>query len=154
MNQASVVFMWERSHSVVTRCVAGTGAVSLEAELRETLQKRIMVLDGGMGTMIQQRNLQEDDFRGQEFKDHPRSLKGNNDLLSITKPEVIYAIHKVRVWEGSREGSREGARVKETEAKWPWFLHCFERFLCKHFNSACCYCCFFPPSWCECRSIC
>ncbi|KAF5909085.1 methionine synthase, partial [Clarias magur] len=53
-----------------------------------------MVLDGGMGTMIQQRNLQEDDFRGQEFKDHPRSLKGNNDLLSITKPEVIYAIHK------------------------------------------------------------
>ncbi|MCJ8738770.1 hypothetical protein PDJAM_G00039620 [Pangasius djambal] len=72
----------------------GAGAASLEAELRETLQKRIMVLDGGMGTMIQQRKLQEDDFRGQEFKDHPRSLSGNNDLLSITKPEVICAIHK------------------------------------------------------------
>lgn len=56
-----------------------------------------MVLDGGMGTMIQKRNLQEDDFRGQEFQDHPRSLKGNNDLLSITKPEVIYDIHKVIV---------------------------------------------------------
>lgn len=76
---------------------AGPGAVSLEAELRETLQNRIMVLDGGMGTMIQQRNLQEDDFRGPEFQDHPRSLKGNNDLLSITKPDVIYDIHKVRV---------------------------------------------------------
>ncbi|XP_053495830.1 methionine synthase isoform X1 [Ictalurus furcatus] len=72
----------------------GAGAASLEAELRETLQKRIMVLDGGMGTMIQQRNLEEDDFRGQEFKDHSRSLQGNNDLLSITKPEVIYTIHK------------------------------------------------------------
>lgn len=77
--------------------MVGPGAVSLETELREMLQKRIMVLDGGMGTMIQQRNLQEEDFRGQEFKDHSRSLKGNNDLLSITKPEVIYAIHKVRV---------------------------------------------------------
>ncbi|XP_026988596.2 methionine synthase [Tachysurus fulvidraco] len=78
------------------QCETETGAraVSLEAELRETLQKRIMVLDGGMGTMIQNRNLQEDDFRGQEFQDHPRSLKGNNDLLSITKPEVIYDIHK------------------------------------------------------------
>lgn len=70
---------------------------SLEAELRETLQKRIMVLDGGMGTMIQRENLQEDDFRGQEFKDHPQSLTGNNDLLSITKPEVVYKIHKVSV---------------------------------------------------------
>ncbi|XP_031417587.1 methionine synthase isoform X2 [Clupea harengus] len=53
-----------------------------------------MILDGGMGTMIQQRNLEEDDFRGQEFKDHLKSLKGNNDLLSITQPEIIYSIHK------------------------------------------------------------
>lgn len=44
--------------------------------------------------MIQQRNLQEEDFRGQEFKDHPKSLKGNNDILSITQPDVIYSIHK------------------------------------------------------------
>uniref|UniRef100_A0AAR2KR72 Methionine synthase n=1 Tax=Pygocentrus nattereri TaxID=42514 RepID=A0AAR2KR72_PYGNA len=74
---------------------AGEGEVSsIEAELRETIQKRIMVLDGGMGTMIQQKHLQEEDFRGQEFKEHPRSLKGNNDLLSITQPEVIYGIHK------------------------------------------------------------
>ncbi|XP_028826307.1 methionine synthase isoform X1 [Denticeps clupeoides] len=67
---------------------------ALEDELRAILQKRIMVLDGGMGTMIQQRNLEEKDFRGQEFKEHPKSLKGNNDLLSITQPEVIYSIHK------------------------------------------------------------
>lgn len=79
-------------------CVIDTGMDSLEAELRETLQKRILVLDGGMGTMIQQRNLQEDDFRGQEFKDHPKSLKGNNDLLSITRPDVIEAIHKVSIF--------------------------------------------------------
>ncbi|XP_036427879.1 methionine synthase [Colossoma macropomum] len=73
----------------------GGGEVSsIEAELRETIQKRIMVLDGGMGTMIQQKHLQEEDFRGQEFKEHPKSLKGNNDLLSITQPEVIYSIHK------------------------------------------------------------
>lgn len=90
-------FMLRMILQYVFWCMIDTGAVSLEAELRETLQKRIMVLDGGMGTMIQQRNLQEEDFRGEEFKDHPRSLKGNNDLLSITKPEVICAIHKVRV---------------------------------------------------------
>ncbi|XP_071402225.1 methionine synthase [Centroberyx affinis] len=66
----------------------------LEAELRAVLQQRIMVLDGGMGTMIQQRNLEEEDFRGEEFKEHPLPLKGNNDMLSITQPDVIYQIHK------------------------------------------------------------
>uniref|UniRef100_A0AAY4B6P5 Methionine synthase n=1 Tax=Denticeps clupeoides TaxID=299321 RepID=A0AAY4B6P5_9TELE len=73
---------------------SAAAASALEDELRAILQKRIMVLDGGMGTMIQQRNLEEKDFRGQEFKEHPKSLKGNNDLLSITQPEVIYSIHK------------------------------------------------------------
>ncbi|XP_051771026.1 methionine synthase-like [Ctenopharyngodon idella] len=69
-------------------------AVSLRDELVQLLQQRILVLDGGMGTMIQQKNLEEEDFRGQEFKDHPKSLKGNNDILSITQPDVIYSIHK------------------------------------------------------------
>ena len=59
------------------------------------LQQRIMVLDGGMGTMIQQHKLEEEDFRGEEFKEHPLSLRGNNDLLSLTQPEIIYTIHKV-----------------------------------------------------------
>ena len=67
----------------------------LEMELKKVLQERIMVLDGGMGTMIQQLNLKEEDFRGMEFKDHPCSLKGNNDMLSLTKPDAIYQIHKV-----------------------------------------------------------
>ncbi|KAJ3607417.1 hypothetical protein NHX12_024468, partial [Muraenolepis orangiensis] len=53
-----------------------------------------MVLDGGMGTMIQQLRLEEEDFRGEEFKEHPCSLKGNNDMLSITQPDAIYEIHK------------------------------------------------------------
>ncbi|KAM3591436.1 uncharacterized protein V6R79_002108 [Siganus canaliculatus] len=66
----------------------------LESELRAMLEQRIMVLDGGMGTMIQQCKLEEEDFRGDEFKEHPLPLKGNNDLLSITQPGVIYKIHK------------------------------------------------------------
>uniref|UniRef100_A0A2R8ZAU2 Methionine synthase n=1 Tax=Pan paniscus TaxID=9597 RepID=A0A2R8ZAU2_PANPA len=67
---------------------------TLRDEIDAILQKRIMVLDGGMGTMIQREKLNEEHFRGQEFKDHARPLKGNNDILSITQPDVIYQIHK------------------------------------------------------------
>uniref|UniRef100_A0A8C0DPP5 Methionine synthase n=1 Tax=Balaenoptera musculus TaxID=9771 RepID=A0A8C0DPP5_BALMU len=67
---------------------------TLQDEIDAILRERIMVLDGGMGTMIQRHKLSEDDFRGQEFKDHARPLKGNNDILSITQPNVIYQIHK------------------------------------------------------------
>ncbi|XP_048457309.1 methionine synthase-like [Rhincodon typus] len=78
----------------------GTGSTgagprsSLQDELKAILQKRIMVLDGAMGTMIQQHKLDEHDYRGEEFKDHPKPLKGNNDLLSITQPDLICKIHK------------------------------------------------------------
>ncbi|KAK6489234.1 methionine synthase [Huso huso] len=72
---------------------AGDVKLSLEDEITELLKQRIMVLDGGMGTMIQQHKLEEDDFRGEEFKNHMKSLKGNNDLLSITQPDIIYKIH-------------------------------------------------------------
>ena len=58
------------------------------------LQSRILVLDGAMGTIIQTYDLSEEDFRGDKFKDHQLPLKGNNDLLSITKPEIIKEIHK------------------------------------------------------------
>jgi len=58
------------------------------------LQSRILVLDGAMGTIIQTYDLNEEDFRGDKFKDHKLPLKGNNDLLSITKPEIIKEIHK------------------------------------------------------------
>uniref|UniRef100_A0A2K5LQ29 Methionine synthase n=1 Tax=Cercocebus atys TaxID=9531 RepID=A0A2K5LQ29_CERAT len=67
---------------------------TLRDEIDAILRKRIMVLDGGMGTMIQRQKLNEEHFRGQEFKDHARPLKGNNDILSITQPDVIYQIHK------------------------------------------------------------
>lgn len=58
------------------------------------LQKRILILDGAVGTMIQRLQLDEDDFRGERFKNHPHELKGNNDLLSITQPDSIKEIHR------------------------------------------------------------
>ena len=63
------------------------------AELPRLLRERILVLDGAMGTMIQQRGLVEEDFRGARFADHPTPLKGNNDLLVLTRPEVVASIH-------------------------------------------------------------
>ena len=60
----------------------------------ELIRKKILVLDGAMGTMIQRRRLEESDYRGARFADHPRSLKGNNDLLSITRPDIIADIHR------------------------------------------------------------
>lgn len=62
-------------------------------QLRQQLNERILVLDGGMGTMIQGYRLSEEDFRGERFADWPCDLKGNNDLLVLSKPEVIAAIH-------------------------------------------------------------
>lgn len=59
----------------------------------EELKKRILVLDGAMGTMIQQYKLEEEDFRKGWFENHPSPLKGNNDLLSLTRPDIIKAIH-------------------------------------------------------------
>jgi 5-methyltetrahydrofolate--homocysteine methyltransferase len=61
--------------------------------IREELKKRILVIDGAMGTMIQRYQLTEEDFRGERFKDHPCDVRGNNDLLNITRPDVIKAIH-------------------------------------------------------------
>ena len=57
------------------------------------LKKRILILDGAMGTMLQRYNFSEEDFRGERFKDFPNSLKGNNDLLSLTQPKAIRDIH-------------------------------------------------------------
>lgn len=64
------------------------------SKIHNELQKRILVLDGAMGTMLQQYKFSEEDFRGERFKDYPTSLKGNNDLLSLTNPEAIKAIHR------------------------------------------------------------
>ncbi len=64
------------------------------AFLREHLARRILVMDGAMGTMIQGYRLGEDDFRGERFREHPRPLQGANDLLSLTRPDVVTAIHR------------------------------------------------------------
>lgn len=67
---------------------------SNKPEIKELLGKRVLVLDGAMGTMIQRYALTEADFRGERFIDHPQDLKGNNDLLSLTQPDIIMEIHE------------------------------------------------------------
>ena len=69
-------------------------AYTRAAALPQILKERIVVLDGAMGTMIQRYKLSEADYRGERFADHPKSLKGNNDLLSLTRPDVIAEIHE------------------------------------------------------------
>ena len=63
-------------------------------ELEQLIERRIVFFDGAMGTMIQRAGLQEADFRGDRFRDHPSSLQGNNDLLVLTRPDVIRRIHE------------------------------------------------------------
>ncbi len=63
------------------------------SKIQEAIQHKILVLDGAMGTMLQRYNFSEEDFRGERFKDFPHSLKGNNDLLSITQPQAIRDVH-------------------------------------------------------------
>ncbi len=74
--------------------------------LLNQLEKRVLILDGAMGTMIQRYKLSEEDFRTKELESHPKSLKGNNDLLSLSRPEIIKAIH--------REYLEAGADIIET----------------------------------------
>jgi 5-methyltetrahydrofolate--homocysteine methyltransferase len=62
--------------------------------ISDCLQKRILIIDGAMGTMIQQHHLTEADYRGERFSDWPSDLKGNNDLLCLTQPEIIEGIHR------------------------------------------------------------
>src|SRR6056300_71863 len=63
-------------------------------QIEQLLRQRILILDGAMGTMLQRYQFSEEDFRGERFKDFPISLKGNNDLLSLTQPHAIAEIHK------------------------------------------------------------
>lgn len=71
------------------------------AELDKILSQRIMIIDGAMGTMIQRYKLEEKDYRGTRFADYPSSLKGNNDLLSLTQPQIIKEIHKAYLEAGA-----------------------------------------------------
>src|SRR5688572_2398581 len=78
---------------------AGPGAIfpmspNRLTELEAALRSRILILDGAMGTMIQTHRLEESDYRGERFKDHPHDVKGNNDLLVLTQPQIIGEIHE------------------------------------------------------------
>ncbi len=73
----------------------------MSIDIREIAQKRILVIDGAMGTMLQQYKLTEDDFRTERFKNHPCDVKGNNDLLSITQPDIVEAVHKAYLEAGA-----------------------------------------------------
>src|SRR5664279_4353122 len=78
----------------------------MKKTIQESLNDRILIIDGAMGTMIQRYQLEEKDFRGERFKDWHKDVKGNNDLLSITQPRIIEAIHK--------EYLQAGADILET----------------------------------------
>ena len=62
-------------------------------DIRDRIKHKILVLDGAMGTMIQQYKFTEEDYRGEQFKDFHISVKGNNDMLSLTQPKAIKEIH-------------------------------------------------------------
>ena len=66
----------------------------MKVDIQKLLRERVLVLDGAMGTSIQAYGLTESDYRGDRFKDHPGDLTGNNDLLSITRPDIIQEIHR------------------------------------------------------------
>jgi 5-methyltetrahydrofolate--homocysteine methyltransferase len=67
---------------------------TIEDRIQSLLRERVLVLDGAMGTEVQKRKLSEADFRGARFADHPKDLRGNNDLLVLTRPDVVTAIHE------------------------------------------------------------
>jgi 5-methyltetrahydrofolate--homocysteine methyltransferase len=68
---------------------------NIMSDIKLEIQKRILVLDGAMGTMLQRYKFTEEDYRGERFKDYPTSLKGNNDLLSLTQPKAIAEVHRL-----------------------------------------------------------
>lgn len=87
-------------------------------EIQMALKERILVIDGAMGTMIQRHSLEEQDYRGEEFQDHSTSVKGNNDLLSLTKPQIILDIHKAYLEAGAdivETNTFSGTRVAQAD---------------------------------------
>lgn len=88
------------------------------ADIREELKKRILILDGAMGTMIQRYKLEEDDFRKGRFEGHSKPLKGNNDLLVITRPDVIKEIHAAYLEAGAdiiETNTFSGTRIAQAD---------------------------------------
>ncbi len=91
------------------RCIVlQMSMMEIKENLEAVLRERILVLDGAMGTMIQRYELEEEDYRGERFADWLQAVKGNNDLLSLTRPDIIEAIH--------REYLEAGADIIETNS--------------------------------------
>ncbi len=87
-------------------------------DIKELARHKILVLDGAMGTMIQRYKLQESDYRGERFKNHHSDLKGNNDLLSITRPDIILEIHKAYLDAGAdiiETNTFNGTRISQSD---------------------------------------
>ena len=74
--------------------VATATRLSVETALRELLDERILVLDGAWGTMLQRQGLEDADYRGERFRDHPRDVKGDPDILNLTRPDVVLDVHR------------------------------------------------------------
>lgn len=91
---------------------------AVEKYLREELTRRILIIDGAMGTMLQQKKFGEADFRGEKFKSHPKDLKGNNDLLCITQPQAVYDVHMAYLEAGAdiiETNTFNGTKVTQDE---------------------------------------
>ncbi|NQU35848.1 MAG: methionine synthase [Bacteroidetes bacterium] len=90
----------------------------MKSEIKNELKNRILVLDGAMGTMIQRYKLEENDYRGQKFKDFNKLLKGNNDLLNITQPQIISDIHEEYLIAGAdiiETNTFNGTRISQSD---------------------------------------
>jgi 5-methyltetrahydrofolate--homocysteine methyltransferase len=88
------------------------------AELRQAFKERILIIDGAMGTMLQQKKFSEADFRGERFKNHTKDLKGNNDLLCITQPDAVYDVHLAYIEAGAdvvETNTFNGTKVTQDE---------------------------------------
>ncbi len=90
----------------------------MKANIKDELQKRVLVLDGAMGTMIQQYHLEEEDFRGKQFQNSTRPLKGDNDLLNLTQPQIIREIHEQYLEAGAdiiETNTFNGTRISQSD---------------------------------------
>ena len=87
------------------------------ADIYEQLESRILLLDGGFGTMVQQYGLTEEDYRGERFREWPALLKGCNDLLALTRPEAVREIHVKYLQAGPT--SSKPTRSTPTPYRWP-----------------------------------
>src|SRR5437867_12600581 len=89
------------------------------AALVEQLEKRIVVIDGAMGTMAQARKLGEADYRGERLKDHPQDLRGDHDLLNLTRPDVVESFHRKYLLAGADIGETNtfnGTRISQADS--------------------------------------